>query len=429
MILLALGCAFACVIAVVRYQRNVGGRRSLSEVATSTFLAADDRRVPAAQLPAPPPTIPSRRLQQYRSLGWGIGFCTVLVRVIALAAGTPQRSEVVQRLQSAGAEFALVRAEEVSHVRRHSSSGKDPYMATVLVELPGDGNRGTASATVRTKTTDELRPGDRVRVLYAPSQPNLGAVAGDERSLGPELRGESLSTARWWILVAVWALAACFAVSVVSTRHGFRAFSRLSKGDKAVRGQCNGVGRFRYDGTGAQADTSKGKYLEIGTESGPVHFFMDISRGQLPEKAQGQSLWLCWDTRRGTRGGRFSAGTTPAALMFDTGLVVHGMLNVDQGKSLAEAAVSMEELRVTEPSRQPLRLWEPRAEWPLFVDPMMLSLYVAIITCAALLTFDVETGWRWAVGIVAVLAVLAAGGLQFEDGDQPSARPEELHRL
>ncbi len=299
----------------------------------------------------------------------------------------------------------------------------------MLVELPGDGSSRPASATVRTKTTDELRPGDRVRVLYAPSQPNLGAVAGDERSLGPELRGESLSTARRWIFIAVWVLAVCFAVSMVSTRHGFRAFSRLGKGDKAVRGQCNGVGRFRYDSTGARADTSKGNYLEIRTEPGPVHLLLNIAKGQLPEKAQGQALWLCWDTRRGARGGRFAAGTTPAALVFDTGLVVHGMLNVDEGKSLAEAAVSIEELSATEPPRQPLRLWDPRSEWPLFVDPMMLSLYVAIITCAALLTFDVETGWRWAVGIVAVLAGLAAGGLQFEDGDQSSERSEELRRL
>ncbi len=149
---------------------------------------------------------------------------------------------------------------------------------------------------------------------------------------------------------------------------------------------------------------------------------MNITKRQLPEEMQGQELWLYWDTRRGARGGRFSPSTTPAALVFDTGSVVHGMLNVDEGKSLAATGVSVEKLSAADGRSQSLRLWDPRSEWPLFVPAMMLGLYVAIIACAVLLTFDVANGWRWGAGIVGFLAGLAAIGLHLEDEDQPSER-------
>ncbi|WP_146067929.1 hypothetical protein [Streptomyces sp. Ru72] len=336
-----------------------------------------------------------------------MGVCTAIVGLVALAAGMPQRSELVQRLHDAGAEFSSVRVEKVSDVRQLSRSGKDPYVATVVVQLPDAAQGESVHATVRTETYDRLYVGDRVEVLYAPSQPRLGAVAGDERKLGTELRGEVMPAYLRWGCIALWTLGVLVVFNVVSRKHGFRAFSRLGDGDKAVRGRYVRTGQYHHEGAGGRGEPRNGKYLEIQTDAGWIHFLTDLSDHGLPEEMEGQRLWLCWDARRGSRGGRFSADRAPAALVFDSDWVIHGMLNVVKAEKLTNVGFSVEKLSSPGETNRLLRVFDPRAKWLLSISPLFLSLCFVATVCAAVLTLDLEILWRWVAGGVGVLSVVA----------------------
>ncbi|WP_159054812.1 hypothetical protein [Streptomyces dysideae] len=418
LVLASLGCALICVAVIALQQRSSGGRRPLGEVvAAECTQAAEEAHGSTAELVSAPLTLPSRRGQQLRSLAWVIGISTVLIGVFALAVGAPQRSELVERIHSAGAEFGVARAEKVSDIQRKSSRGKDPYTATVVVQLPVNAGGVPVSATVKATTKKPLSPGDPVEVLYAPAQPRLGAVAGGERSLGSELRGETMPAYMRWLFVAAWVLSCIAAVSHVSTKHGFRSYSRLGKKDKGIRGHYTRVG-----GLGASAEHgSQGKdiYLEIRTDAGRVYFRTNFRKRGLPEVMEGQQLWLCWDAQRGARGSRISPSRTPAALVFDTGLVVHGMVSVDEARLLNDSGFSVEKLGTSPIEDRMFRLFDFRSQWPLFVEPLVLQTCVVVIACAALLTFDVATGWRWAAGIVGFLGVFAASGAYLSE-DTPT---------
>ncbi|MFH0519048.1 hypothetical protein ACHBTE_18005 [Streptomyces sp. M41] len=420
LVLASLGCALLCVLGIVLQQRSAGGRRPLGEIAEAACDQAAERgHDSGADVTALPRTLPSRRGQQFRSLAWVIGLSTVLIGVFALAVGSPQRSELVERIHSAGAEFGVARAEKVTDVQRKSSRGKDPYTATVVVQLPAKTGAEYVSATVKPTTNEPLSPGDPVTVLYAPAEPRLGAVAGDERSLGAELRGETMPAYLRWLFVAAWVLSCVAAVGHVSAKHGFRSYARLGKQDKAIRGQYTRVGGPGvFAGPGSQG---KDVYLEIRTDSGWVHFRTGVGKHVLPEVMEGQQLWLCWDAHRGVRGSRISPSRTSAALVFDTGLVVHGMVSVDEMRSLSDSGVSVGRLSPPPRGDRSLQLFDPRSQWPLLVEPLALQTCVVVIACASVLTFDVTTGWRWAAGIVGFLGAFAASG-SYVSEDAPPER-------
>ncbi|MGW1162794.1 hypothetical protein ACWD48_32255 [Streptomyces sp. NPDC002519] len=415
LILVSLGGVLICVVVIALQRRSSGGWRPFGEVAAAVCAeVADEAHGSAAEPALVPRTIPSRRGQQLRSLAWGLGIPAVLVGVVALAAGAPQRPELVQRIYSAGGEFGVARAQKVSDVRQKSSSGKDPYTATVVVQLPVGAGAESVSTTVKSTTYEPLRPGDPVKVLYAPAQPQLGAVAGDERSLGWKLRGETMPAYMRWSFVVVLLLGWFLAINHLSARHGFRAFSRLGEKDKAIRGSYTRVGGH-FD-TEGQKRLLKGKYLEIRTDDGWAHFYAGASENSLPEMMVGQQLWLCWDAHRGARGSRISPSTTPAAMVFDAGLVVHGMMSVDETRSLNGSAVSVGKLSPASEKDRPVRLFDPRSYWPLYIEPLALQACVVVIACAVLLTFDVPTGWRWVAGIVGFLGACGVGGAVVSEG-------------
>ncbi|MFG2274893.1 hypothetical protein ACGFNY_34595 [Streptomyces chartreusis] len=350
-----------------------------------------------------------------------IGISTACIGVFSMAAGTPQRSGPVERLHAAGAEFGTAQAEKVSDVRRKSSRGKDPYTATVIVQLPVRAGDEPVSATVRTTTDQPLSPGDTVEVLYAPAQPRLGAVAGDEASLGSELRGETMPAYLRWLFVAAWVLCCLGAVGHVSTRHGFRSLSRLGGNDKAARGRYVRAGD---PGSPAGPEPSgREMLLEIQTDAGPAHVRASVGKHGLPPAMDGHELWLCWDARRGAQSSRFSPSRTPAVLVFDTGVVVHGMVAADEAKVLSERAVPVEKLGPAPQEGRPLRLFDTRAHWARYIEPLILQTCVVVLACAALLTFDVPDGWRWTAGIVGILGVFAAAGLYLGE-DASTKRPE-----
>ncbi|MFJ2005691.1 hypothetical protein [Streptomyces chartreusis] len=410
MILTALGCALVCVMALMVHKRWARAPRTFDDVASRESSEVAQKSLGAVDLNGPPLVLPSRRNQQWRTLVWGVGACTAIIGFVALTAGAPQRSDLVQQIYSAGSEFVSLPAEKVTDLRRVNSRASSSYTATVVVRLPDRDTGDEVPATVRAKANDPLRSGDRVRVLYAPSQPGLGAVAGDERSLGSELRGETMPAWQRWSIIALWAFGCCVVLEGVSRRHGFRSFSRLGESDKALRGRYTNVGQYHHDGAGGEGEPSKGKYLEIRTEIGYAHF-LTRDADKVPQDFQGQQLWLCWDANRGTQDGRFSPRRTPAALVFDSGMVIHGMLNATKAVALTGAGVTF---HGSEPPKaaeeRPLRLWDPGAKWLGHFGPMMSGLCVTAIACAVPLVFGIDGGWRWAFGIAGGLSVIGVVG-------------------
>ncbi|MEV6027949.1 hypothetical protein [Streptomyces sp. NPDC052036] len=91
------------------------------------------------------------------------------------------------------------------------------------------------------------------------------------------------------------------------------------------------------------------------------------------------------------------------------------MISVDQTRSLNDSAVSVEKLNPGPQEDRPLRLFDPRSYWPFCIEPLALQTCAVVITCAALLTFDVPTGWRWAAGIVGFLGACAVGGVALNE--------------
>ncbi|MFF8312614.1 hypothetical protein [Streptomyces lydicus] len=409
-ILVALGCALCCIAAIALYQRAAGGHRPFHTVAVAEFsgIAGADG-APVSEPAVVPRVLPSRRGMQWRSLGWYFGASTVLVGLIALAAGSPQRPELMQRIYDAGAKFANVQVENVGDVERHDpSKGKDYYTATATVRLAEGGTGAPVTATVHTNSPGRLRSGDRVAVLYAPTQPRLGAIAGDEHSLGHALRGDAMSTVGTWLFLGAWLLGLGLSVAAVSVRFGFRSFSRPGTADKTVRARCLGPDFWRQG-------SSKQRCLKMVTASSrTAHFLISVTERDLPDSVNGQHLWLCWDARRRTDGKRFSQRSTPAALISDDGWVMHGMLKVEDAELLSAEGVSVEKADAGTAGAEKaaaeggvtrvLRLWDPWSVWPLFVPPLALLFSVLLLACAALLTCDIPTLWRWVTGIGGVVA-------------------------
>ncbi|GGN40971.1 hypothetical protein GCM10012285_19670 [Streptomyces kronopolitis] len=404
-ILVALGCALACVGGIAVCRRAAGGRRPYAAISVAEFSGGTAAGGPDAVEPdGPPRVLPSRRGMQARSLAWYLGVCTVLVTLFALVTGAPQRPERMQRIVDAGAEFAVVPIEKAGDVRLHDpSKGHDYYTSTAVVRLaPKAGGRPVA-ATVQLVTPDRPHAGGKASVLYAPTRPGLGAVAGDERSLGDALDGATMGTGRVWIIGVAWAAGIVLSVVVLSVRRGFRSFSRLGPADRAVRGKCLGPDLWRRDSAEEQC-------LKIVTASSrTAHFLADVTEEHVPDSLTGQHLWLCWDARRGAGGGRFSAGATPAALVSDDGWVMHGMLKADDAQMLAGEGIAVEKTVGGNSEPRPLRLWDPHSAWLLYVAPSALVLGAVLIGCAALLTFDITGVWRWATGIAGAVAGLALG--------------------
>ncbi|GAA5612111.1 hypothetical protein Spla01_03267 [Streptomyces platensis] len=402
-ILVALGCALVCAGGIAVFQRAAGGRRPYAEISVAEFSGATDGP-DAAEPDGPPRVLPSRRGAQARCLAWYLGVCTVLVTLFALVTGAPQRPEQMQRIADAGAEFAAVPIAKVGDVELHDpSKGHDYYTSTAVVRLAPKAGGRPVTATVHPVTPDRPRTGGKVSVLYAPTRPGLGALAGDERSLGDELDGATMGTGPAWIVGIAWAAGIVLSVVCLAHCHGFRSFSRLGRADMAVRGKYLGPDFWRRG-------DSEQPCLKIVTGSArTAHFLATVLADHVPASVTGQYLWLCWDARQGADGGRFSGGATPAALVSDDGWVMHGMLKADDAQMMAAEGVAVEKAAERNGEPRALRLWDPHSVWLLYVPPAVPLLAAVLIGCAALLTFDLTGIWRWVIGITGAVAGLALG--------------------
>ncbi|MGW0758811.1 hypothetical protein ACWD1Y_20500 [Streptomyces sp. NPDC002814] len=235
-------------------------------------------------------------------------------------------------------------------------------------------------------------------------------MAGDKSDLEGELRGTVLPGRLVWLLLAGWGIGLCVIVVLVYTEQGFRTLSRLWNNDNAIRGRVSHAAQFRDASRESEKSAAPSRGLIVETDAGRVHLLVDLTEQDLPDSVQGEQAWLCWDGRRGTGGRRFSPRVTPAALISDHGWVMHGTLTVREGQSLAGGSAPVQKLIDTVGDERLLRLWDPYSKWPLFVSRSTLFIMLLIISGAALMTFDVASGWRWAVGIAGPIAAALLAG-------------------
>ncbi|WP_420035852.1 hypothetical protein ACN2WE_29635 [Streptomyces sp. cg28] len=401
-VLLALGCALACVGGIAVHQRASGGRQSYAAIALAEFSgAAESGGRGATAADGPPGQLPSSRSMKARSFGWYVGTCTALVTLLALAMGTPQRPEPMQRIVDAGAEFTHAQVEKVSDVQFHNPSrGRSSYTSTAVVRLvPGAGEE-SVTATVHPRTDDRPRPGTKVPVLHAPSHPELGAVAGDEDSLGWAVRGFTMRTAQRWFVGISWAAGIALSVVGISWNYGLRYSSGRRGPAMAVQGTFQGPGVFRRGGN------SQSCLKVVTASSRTAHFLVPVTEDHVPESLIGQKMWLRFDVPPSAGNSPSSENPAPAALVSDDGWVMYGMLHPDDAQMMAAEGNSAEKTSARNSDPRTLWLWDPRSAWPLYVSRTVLLLAAAFTACAALLTFDVTGAWRWTIGISGVVTGL-----------------------
>lgn len=119
--------------------------------------------------------------------------------VVAFAAtnvlGVSHGSQHVRSLLRAGAEYGTATVAEVSHVREVWNGEEEPvgYDATLVVTT----RLGSRVRSEKAFTPHRPEPGSRVRILWAPTAPELGGLVGKDgpldryvkRDWGPTLRG------------------------------------------------------------------------------------------------------------------------------------------------------------------------------------------------------------------------------------------------
>ncbi|MEU8432968.1 hypothetical protein AB0F18_08625 [Streptomyces sp. NPDC029216] len=124
---------------------------------------------------------------EYESAAWvflrqSAVWLLLVVAVAGMAGlGRAHGSQQVQSLLRAGADHSSAMVTEVSHLREDRSDDEvRGYYATLGLTLPGGGKVRAENAYTR----DEPKPDDRVRVLWAPTAPELGAVLEPGEPLG-----------------------------------------------------------------------------------------------------------------------------------------------------------------------------------------------------------------------------------------------------
>ncbi|MGY5123762.1 hypothetical protein [Streptomyces nigrescens] len=411
----SLAVVLGALAAVALRQRGTG-RRSGAD----TFAAL--RPVPgnaphASGPPALPARLPTRRPAQLR--GAASVFCctTAVLGFVALAAGDAERPAPVDGIAAAGGVIQDVRVTSVRNSERHNPSrGKDYYTATSVVALPDARTGGSVPATVSTHTPEPLHPGSEVTVLYAPSKPALGAVQGLPEPLRASLDGAPLAPGARTALLLIWLLGAGFLGGLQFLHSGgFRTLTRWTKDDRAVRGRCTGDGLSQLapatERSGRKKASRRLDQLVIATDGGEVRFVVDGATDGYAGQLGPEPLWLCWRARQ-----KAGQQLAPAVLVGDSGWALHGQMVLTEAERLAEENGTATPGGAGAPvdAQREVRVWDPRAGWPLRVGPGAMIAAAVALVLAALLTMTSLGGGRWwaaAGGVLCVLGAVAADAL------------------
>ncbi|MEU8783056.1 DUF3592 domain-containing protein [Streptomyces sp. NPDC048637] len=426
-IVACLAVVLGALAAVALRQRGTGRRGGADTFAELRPVPGDAPH--ASGPPALPARLPTRRPAQLR--GAAAVFCctTALLGFVALAAGDAERPAPVDGIAAAGGVIQDVRVTSVRNSERHNPSrGHDYYTATSVVALPDARTGDTVPATVSTHTPEPLRPGSRVTVLYAPSKPGLGAVQGRSEPLRSALDGAALAPGARAALLVIWLLGAGF-LSGLQIRYsgGFGTLTRWRERDRAVRGRCTGDGVSqlapRTEKSGRKEASTKLDQLVIATDDGEMRFVLYGDTDGYAEQLGAEPLWLCWRARR-----KAGQQLGPAVLVGDSGWVLHGQVVLAEAEQPAVENAARTPGGAGAPGgsgtpgeagapvdvQRDVRVWDPRAGWPLRVGRgAMIAAAVALVLAGLLATTSLGGGrwWAAAAGVLCLLGAVAADEL------------------
>ncbi|MHB9758395.1 hypothetical protein ACYBSK_28785 [Streptomyces sp. BYX5S] len=353
--------------------------------------------------PGLPAVLPVGRWVKVRGLVGIVAFLAALVGILAVTAGDGRDADRAAALTEAGAVRGSARILEVRDVERFAGHSDTDFEARLTVLLPArQGEPSADRATLQARTPDEPRRGGEVEVLYVPGRPDLGAVHGDGPTLDRLEAGTALTPGATWAFFGSWA-GVSLVVMLASVGAGsFRGIGRLGDGTRAVRGRVRGVARWDGGGTA----------VRVRTGSGEVHFSAEQNNQAIAQVLRDEEVWVCWADPAGLADPADSTGVgngrrLHAALVGDRHWCLPGEVwSAQVARSAARDAAAVGTPDAPLDGRRSVALWLPVTSWPLRLRMPTVLLIPACAVATALLLTDVEGRTRWALGLVAVVALL-----------------------
>jgi hypothetical protein len=389
-----------CVVVLLIAGR--AGRVGLAQAYAATCPVGD---MPSPELPA---TVPSGLALRMRGLLGVICFFVALIGVWGLVGGEVVYASQAADIREAGARVVAAPVVKVSHLRRHAGRTDIEFSSTVTVMLVGESSEsGKRLVTLSARSHEEPRPGAELKVMYAPSDLSLGAVHGDSATLDRLMSGRAMAPGLTWGLTFAMAGVAVVLAVVNGWTGGFRSIKHLNGDVRAFRGSRVASGRWS---TG-QAGSSSGEecLLVHGAAGETLHVRVERKPSAIAEVVGHEPVWACWPAvDDGSDGG----GRAPAVLVGDSGWALHGEVWTAEARNLQQSrahVVGSEGAPVDD--RRRVRLWSPVTAWPVLLPPRSLvCVVVALVVAGACLT-DVAGTWRWVLGVIGDVALLAAAAM------------------
>ena len=398
-------CAFAAWV-----HQRAAGRHALDHAFAAVRPVGEDSHPFGSDDRPLPSVLPAKRSVRARAAAAVFCCFTALVVLAAMAAGTAVRPSQIERIHAAGGVVKSVEVRDVSDSVRHDPSrGSAFYTANARVSLP-DGQSGKSTlAEVRASTDEELRPGSRTTVLFAPSNPGLGAVQGKASDLRRSLAGMTLPLGQAQLFLAVWIVGGISLIlySMKGTG-GVGGFSASSRSVRALRGKCAGSQPYALPQDAGKSDTETLDAVLIETTSGLVHVVPDTPSASVATIIGSENLWLCWDK---DATGPSTAKTTPGVLIGDSGWVLHVRVVTEEARRLTPVAITPGQPGAPVDAGRIVGLWDPRSSWPLHISPVAPIVSVLAAMCAGALLLNSMDGWRWwlaVAGMGCVFTICAA---------------------
>ncbi|MFZ3560242.1 hypothetical protein [Streptomyces sp. BH055] len=347
--------------------------------------------------PGLPAVLPVGRRVKVRGLVGIVAFLAALTGILAVAAGDGADAGRAADLVEAGAVRGSARVVQVRELERFAGRSDTEFEADLTVMLPGRGEEPGTRTTLRARTHEEPHQGGRLRVLYSPDRPELGAVHGDMATLDRLEAGTALTPVATWVFFGIWAGVSLLVVLMSVFGGSFRGLARLEDGACAVRGTVWGVAR--WDG--------RGTALRVRTANGEVHFWAEQNNQAIAKSLRSEEVWVCWAAAGspvvGDTGERLRA-----SLIGDGGWCLPGEVRSAQVARVDRDSATVGTSEAPVDSRRSVALWLPVTSWPLRLRGWSVLLLAVSVTATALLLTDTGGRPRWATGFVAAVALLGA---------------------
>lgn len=383
-----------CLVVVMLGRRGLpvgdGGESAGYSAVRPEFPAAGD---PPGLFTA----LPVGRRVKARGLVGMVAFLAALAGILAVTAGDDTDAERAAALVEGGAVPGSARIVQMRELERYAGRSDTDFGAELTVMLPGREGEPGFRTTLWARTHEEPHEGGKLRVLYSPGHPELGAVHGDIATLDRLQAGTALTPVATWAFFGSWAGVSLLVVLVSVFGGAFRGLARLEGGTRAVRGSVWSVARWDGGGTA----------LRVRTATGEVHFCAEQNNQAIASSLRNEEVWVCWAAADKTAAGG-SGERLRASLIGDGGWCLPGEVWSAQVARVEHDASTVGTSQAPVDPRRSVALWLPVTSWPLRLRGWSVLLIAVTMVATALLLTDTGGRPRWAAGFVAVVALLGA---------------------